>query len=249
MKLLQVLVIIPGYTEDITLSKFFSDSLSTTSECYGILGGVNLKSSQDNDISETGIETDSNNKANETLITSKATIENMGLAVFNGDKLVGELTAIETVCHQIITSKLNICNITIPSPFEDSNTITLRVRLINDTKNKVKLTNTGPYITSKVRLEARILTMDENSKYLDDKNVEQIEKYASAYVKDQIQKYLYKVSKEYNSDIDGFGKYATKNFLTWNDWTNYSWLDNYKNSFFNVDVNVKVKSGYILLET
>ena len=66
---------------------------------------------------------------------------------------------------------------------------------------------------------------------------------------DKIHTYLYKVSKEFNSDIDGFGKYAVKNFLTWDDWINYNWLDNYKNSFFEVNVNTDVKSGYILMET
>ncbi len=81
-----------GYTEDITLSQFFSDYASTYSQCYGILGGVNSKSTQNPTSYESGTEKDSNNKANETLITGKATIENMGLAVFRDDKLVGELS-------------------------------------------------------------------------------------------------------------------------------------------------------------
>lgn len=81
-----------GYTEDITLSQFFSDFASTYSQCYGILGGVNSKGTQSLDPYESGTGKDSNNKANETLITGKATIENMGLAVFRDDKLVGELS-------------------------------------------------------------------------------------------------------------------------------------------------------------
>ena len=238
-----------GYTEDITLSKFFSNFASTTSQCYGILGGVNSKSTQNTDVTEDGSKKDSNNKANETLITSKPTIENMGLAVFRDDKLVGELTGIETICHLIISNKLNICNITINSPFEDGKTITLRIRLVEDTKNKVTLTDAGPYINSKIRLEARVLTMDENSKYLDTQNIEKLEKYTTSYMKNQIYQYLYKVSKEYNSDIDGFGLHVTKNFSTWEKWRNYKWLDNFKNSFFNVEVETKVKSGYILMET
>lgn len=81
-----------GYTEDITLSQFFSDYASTYSQCYGILGGVNSKSTQSPNPYESGTQKDSNNKANETLITGKPTIENMGLAVFRDDKLVGELS-------------------------------------------------------------------------------------------------------------------------------------------------------------
>lgn len=91
--------------------------------------------------------------------------------------------------------------------------------------------------------------MDEHSKYLDEKNIELLEKYATSYLENQIYQYLYTVSKDYNSDIDGFGKLVLKNFLTWEDWANYNWLDNFKNSFFKVDVETKVKSGQILMET
>lgn len=229
-----------GYTEDITLSKFFSDFNSTFSQCHGILGSINTESSQSTD------KTQSNS---ETSLERKPTIENMGLAIFSGDKLVGELSGLDTICHQIIISELDTCNIVIASPFEDGETISLYVRLLNDTKNNVKLTNTGAYITSKVELEARILTMDENSQYLDEYYLKELEKYANSYMQDKIYTYLYKISKEFNSDIDGFGKYAVKNFLTWNDWINYNWLDNFKNSFFEVTVETNIKSGYVLMET
>ncbi len=241
-----------GYTEDITLSKFFANYTNSFSQCYGILGGVNMKETQDHNNTETSSQKDSNNKASEALISNKddnATIENMGLAVFKADKLVGELSGIETACHQIITNKLNICNVVIASPFEEGKNISLRIRLKNKTKNKVTLTDTGPYIACKIDLEARILTMDENENFLEPEKVELIEKYTSDYMKHSINEYLYKVCKEFNSDIDGFGKYVSKNFLTWQDWLNYNWLDNYANAFFDVSVNTTVKSGYILMET
>ena len=238
-----------GYTENITLSKFFSDLKDTSAQCYAILGGVHTNTTKNVDSNKSPTERDSDNKANETLTDNKTNIENMGLAVFFDDKLVGELTGIEAICHQIITSKLNICNISISNPFEEGKTITLRLRLCNKTKNNVKLTSNGPYITSKVKIEARILTMDENMQYLNSKNVEILEKYTNSYLEAQLYQYLYKISKEYNSDIDAFGKHALKNFKTWDDWVNYSWLENFKDSFFDVSVETKVKSGYILMET
>lgn len=238
-----------GYTENITLSKFFSDLKDTSGQCYAILGGVHTERTKNVDSTKTGVEKDSNNKANETLTDSKTNIENMGLAVFRDDKLVGELTGIESICHQIITGELNTCNISISNPFEEGKTLTLHLCLCNKTKNNVELTSNGPYITSKVSVEARILSMDENMQYLDSKKVEILEKYTNSYLEAQLYQYLYKISKEYNSDIDAFGKYALKNFKTWDDWINYSWLENFKDSFFNVSVETKVKSGYILMET
>lgn len=235
-----------GYTEDITLSEFFSDLNDSTSQCYGILGGVNTSSTHSTDNNSTPIEKDTNIKADDTLITSKPNIENMGLAVFRDDKLVGELTGFETVCHQIITNNLNICNVNVYSPFEEGKIISLRVNLADKTKNKVELTDNGPYISSKVFLEARILSISENSNYLSDDNIKVLEKYVTSYMEEQINSYLYKISKEYNSDIDGFGKYAVQNFLTWDDWMNYNWLENFNNAFFNVEVETSIKSSYIL---
>lgn len=238
-----------AYTENITLSKFFSDLTDTSAQSYAILGGVHTESTKNVNSTKTGTEKDSDNKANETLTDSKTNIENMGLAVFSNDRLVGELTGIESICHQIITSNLNICNISISNPFEEGKTLSLRLHLCNKTNNNVKLTSTGPYITSKIKIEARILTMDENIQYLNSKNIQILEKYINSYLEAQMYQYLYKISKEYNSDIDAFGKHVLKNFKTWDEWDNYNWLENFKNSFFNVSVETKVKSGYILMET
>ncbi len=238
-----------AYTQSVTLSKFFSNYNDSCTECYAILGGVNSKSTHDTASNISGEEKDADNKANETLIDSKPNIENMGLAVFNGDKLAGELSGIETMCHQIVSNYLDTCNITIPSPFENNKNVSLRLRLKNKTKNKVYLVDNSPYITTKVNLEARILSMDENSDYLESENIKLLEEYANSYLESKIYEYLYKTSKTLNSDIDGFGKYVIHNFLTWNDWKSYNWLENYKNSFFNVDVNISVKSGYLILES
>lgn len=238
-----------AYTENITLSEFFSNFKDTFSECYAILGGVNTSDTHDINNSENSIEKDTNNKANETMTSAGVSVENMGLAVFSDDKLVGELTAIETLCHQIITNKLQLCNILVPSPFKEGSAISLHLKLYKNTKNKVKLVNGSPFINSKIYLDARVQTLNESSDYLDEKNIALLEEYAESYLKEQINSYLYKVSKEYNADIDGFGKYAVSNFLTWDDWTNYNWLGNYRNSFFDVDVNVRIKSSYIILKT
>lgn len=238
-----------GFTQSITLSEFFSDYTDTFQNCYAILGGINEDTTHDLNSGEPSIEKDSSNKANETLIQGKSNIENMGLAVFKGDKLVGELNGMETICHHMISSTLNSCIINIPSPFDENKIISLRVRLVKDTKNKAKLVNSSAYITSNMSLEARILTMGENSKYLNTEELEDLEKALNSYLTDKIYDYLYKVSKEFNSDIDGFGKHLVQNFQTTKEWEDFNWLENFKNSFFDVTVHATIKSGYILMET
>ena len=62
----------------------------------------------------------------------------------------------------------------------------------------------------------------------------------------QFENYCYKISKEFGADIDLFGKHAVKHFLTWDKWLEYNWLDNYKNAFFDIDVDVDVISSYLI---
>ena len=90
--------------------------------------------------------------------------------------------------------------------------------------------------------------MNNESGYLTQDKLKLIEETCNHYLKEQLNSYLYKTSKEYQSDIACFGKYAAPKFLTLDDFYKFNWLDNYKNSFFNVKVDTKMKSGFLLME-
>ena len=85
--------------------------------------------------------------------------------------------------------------------------------------------------------------------YSQNKNIELIEEYSKYYIERFIDDYLYKTAKVFKSDITAFGKYAVSSFATIDEWENYNWLDNYQNSFFDVDINVDIVSRYLLIDT
>lgn len=246
---------VTGYTYNITLLDFFSDFADSFTECFATLGSVN-----DGDISNTGDNndqlssslsnegTDDSYVASETPIDSQKNIENLGLAVFKGDKLVGELNGVECIAHLILTNELENAVISVPSPFESTNYIDLYLTN-SKCKSKVYLTNGTPYIKPSIDLSARIISMSDDYKDLTEENIELIEEYAKYYVERFIYDYLYKTAKVFKSDITAFGKYAVSNFATIDEWNKYNWLDNYQNSFFNVDINVDIVSRYLLIDT
>ena len=173
----------------------------------------------------------------------------MGLAVFNFDKLVGELTGFDSICHLIISSKLKNAQIRIPSPVKELDHIDLYIELDKSTKNSVYLVNSSPYITSKIEITAKMQSMNENIDLKNDELVQKIETSATVYLKEQIQNYLYKTSKSLHADIDSFGLYALKYFSTNSEWYEYNWLNHYKDAYFNVDINVNLRSSYLLTAT
>lgn len=236
-----------GYTANITLQDFYSNLTDSSSESYAILGSVNSKDSQESN-DKSLEEPDNSYIASELPVNNSKNIETLGLAVFKGDKLVGELNGLESISHLILTNNLENAIITIPSPFESTNYIDLYL-VKSKCKIKSYISNGTPYIKPSIMIEARIISLSDDYKYLDKKNIKAIEQYATSYIKAYVHEYLYKTSKEFKSDIAGFGKYFISNFLTWDDWNKYNWLDNYQNSIFSADVKVKMRSRFLLIDT
>ena len=232
-----------GYTIDITLSEFYSKMKDTYSQAYAILGNINENSLD----KPTHINADYT--AGENPIKDSDMTETLGIAVFNGDKMVGELTGLDSLCHIIVNNNLEQCSLSVPNPFEKDKYLDLILTSEKNTKCTVELNENSANIHLDVYLVAYGQSLDEKTKYNSNDKLKQIENSATKYLHDQIQNYLYKTSREYSSDISGFGKYAVKHYLTLDDWYNSNWLDNYKNSNFNVNVHLIMKSGNIFTKS
>ena len=230
-----------GYTTATTYARFISDVKNKFTQGSAILGGLNY--GENFSENEPFVGMDSQYKAGSTPISDVNNVETFGTAVFFNDKIVGELNGIETIYHLLISSKLQSCTLSIPSPFDSTSNIDLQVRQKKNTKINLSMVNGSPYISVSVFLEAHGLTLNENIDYSSRENNFLLENYARDYLKLQLESYLYKTSKSFNSDIDGFGKYALSKYLTFDEWDKSSWLENYKNAFFDVSVNISILSG------
>ncbi|MDO5557253.1 MAG: Ger(x)C family spore germination C-terminal domain-containing protein [Clostridia bacterium] len=195
------------------------------------------------------MDSNTNYIAGETPVDINNNIENVGIAVFNTDKLVGELTSIESICHLIVSNKLESCIINITNPFDNTSVLDLEITPEKRTKTSVDIINGSPFIQTDIFLNCKIYNIDENSNYSNAENLEKIRQSANSYLTNEINNYLYKTSKVFNSDIDNFNGVAIRPFRTWQDWENYNWIANYKNSFFKVNVTTYLLSSYILLSS
>ena len=140
-----------GYTDNITLHSFFFAYDNDFIEATAILGGINSDKTHKEDLNTAYVSVDGNYKADETPIQNTTSLENMGLAVFRGDKLVGELTGIESLAHLMVTNTFVSSNITVPSPFSQNEIIDLSITKNKDTKNylvRITLDSTDPAIKS-----------------------------------------------------------------------------------------------------
>lgn len=203
-----------------------------------------------NVISKSDSNQSSNNKSaddsSSEILEAKNGVENVGTAVFRQDKLVGTLTPLETLAHLITTGKVKSCNISVPDPEDEENLIDLYFDFTTKPKINISLVNGTPYIKIKVKANATISSIKQLSNSNNENQVKLIQKYANNYLEKLLLHYLYKTSKELKSDCSAFGNYALKNFKTMQELENYNWLQHYQDSFFKVESDVVVDSGFLL---
>ena len=231
-----------GFTDNVTIGNFYGQLCSDSNEAYAILG--NLNNVEDSKSSNGG-----GSSEESTQYKKKPGTETIGLAIFKDDKLVGELGAIENICHLIVTNNLSSTTISIPSPHDSSNSLDLYIYKNKRNTTKVEFINGSPYVTVNCKLHARISSVDEDNGYTSEETINAISNTASKYLEKNITSYLYKISKVYNADIAGIGNYAINQFSTNSKWNNFNWKNNFQNCFFKVNASVVVKSGYLLTET
>ncbi len=235
-----------GYVSNASIGNFYNALVCNSCEPYTILGGISSASSTN---SKSTVPSDSNIKSGSSPISGMRSSENIGMAAFKHDKLIGELDAIETVCFHILKNNLNGFIISVPEPEDNNSKIDLLITPKANTKIKVNLINGSPYIKIDTSFYAKMYSMDENASYLNPNTLESISNICNKYLEDILLNYLYKTSVDFKSDISGIGKYALSNFSTNTEFKNYNWVNNYVNSTFNVTVNTTVDSGFLLNKT
>lgn len=236
-----------GYSETIKLNEFYLTLNDTFYQPYASLGttyNTTKNTNQDNVSSD--LDTQS-----KTLVTNseKQSVEVMGLAVFKKDKLVGTLTADQTLSHQLITNELDFSTINITSPFNPNETLDIYISTFKNPKIKVDISNGSPFVQTNLYVAARIVSFNSYEiNLLTEDKLNLIQNSVKRHLEKQIYDYLNTTAKKYNSDISGFGRYAVKNFRTIDDWNSYNWLENYKNSTFKVNVDISIKTGNLLTQ-
>ncbi len=161
----------------------------------------------------------------------------------------GELSSKETISFLAINHKVDRFLVSVPDPEDANHNLDIYLTPINSPSITVDTSTASAYIKIKIDLTGQIYSMSENSNYLNPAILDNLSNTCNKYVEANISNYLYKTSKEFHSDINGLGNHALKNFFTTKDFDTYNWLDNYKDAFFDVEVNTSVKSSMLLTET
>jgi len=189
--------------------------------------------------------------AGSSSIVGKRGNENFGLAVFKDDKLIGELTAVESMCHLLIQNKVDSCIVSIDNPISENESEKTELQVFPKQKSKINITieNDIPHISVDLKLHADIMTLDKDVEYETKEVLVKISNASKDYLTKQFNEYFKKISTKYESDIDNFCTKATSHFLTNSDWKKFNWNEKFKNSNFDINIDIDVLSSMLVTKT
>lgn len=262
-----------GYFPDVTVGEFFN---TLSDGCCGgtaILGGLNESARKKSENSESSEKSESSDNSERTILSEKDEsvvtnpedltagsssiqgkrgTENIGIAVFDTDKLCGKLTATETICHLLIENKVDSSVISIDNPFQNGNAkekIELSISPITKSHINVNIEDNIPNIYLEINIQASILTLEDNIEY---EETETLDKFSSAtenYLEKDFSNYFNKISKELCTDIDCFSYKALAHFNTKQEWENYNWKEKFKSAKFHTNIKVNIISSQMITKT
>ena len=232
-------------TDNSTSKKSNSTPSDTSSNVSNVENSTSKNTKTENNISEQTINNQTDYQSinpNQSILEGDHGTENMGLAVFKGDKYVGELSTIETLCYSLIKDEVDNFLVTLESPFDKNQKVDIYTNSLSQLDIDLDLSNDYPIIYIDLSLTAEVLnTLSEPQKTYDEV-LDELNISLKQYLEKEFQDYLYKTSKEFKSDINEFYKIAKKEFLTNYDFENYNWAEKYENAEFHIYFNENIIS-------
>lgn len=230
-----------------------SSSSSKSGNSNNINGETSNSNSSSQDIEEQEkqeIETNQNNLvAGKSSIVGGRGTENLGLAIFSGDKYIGELTAWESICHSLITNSIDTCIISVEDPLVENKQ--LEIQLSPNKKSKItsNIENGAININIELNLIANIISLNSNINYEDTDTINKISTATQNRLNDELNKYFDKTARKYNVDIDKYYLSILKYFPYQKNFDNFNYKEKLKNANFNCNTHVNIISSLLITKT
>ncbi|MFZ5988573.1 MAG: Ger(x)C family spore germination protein [Bacillota bacterium] len=246
-----------GFTADTQLVNFYHKMESTAIQPIAVLTGLSkFETSEDFSVDDSTFREkgraqpfEGDFKAGDMTKVGDLESEFMGLAVFDGSKMVGELDGEETTYHLMVEGKYGYSFVTIPDPKSRGEFVLLSIKQSRSPEKKVKMVGGKPNIDVKLSLEADILSIQSGINYESSENIDTLEKASEDFIKEGVVRYLNRTAKTFGTDVCGFGMVMKGKFLTWDQWIDFGWHKKYRDSTFDVNVDLKIRRPGLIIRT
>ncbi len=240
-----------SFYPDARISEFHYADESDSIEPVAILSGTNKKDSVDqlgtNNSTAGSDRPEGVYEAENIPVISDLKNVVMGIAVFKSGRMVGTLNGTEASCYLMVTGKYDHSFWSFPDVYDDNKLVVMNVMqrkkpsITADIKGGRVVVNIG------LDLEGDFYSIESNANY--ENYPIPAENKANEVIKNEVAAMLKKTTSEYDSDICGIGKYIKGKFITLDQWKSFNWMEQYKNTEFNIDVKLKVRRTGLTIES
>lgn len=227
-----------------------SSNSGNSDNINGETSNSNLSSQDVEEQEKQEIETNQNNLvAGKSSIVGGRGTENLGLAIFSGDKYIGELTVWESICHSLITNSIDTCIISVEDPLVENKQ--LEIQLSPNKKSKItsNIENGAININIELNLIANIISLNSNINYEDTDTINKISTATQNRLNDELNKYFDKTARKYNVDIDKYYLSILKYFPYQKNFDDFNYKEKLKNANFNCNTHVNIISSLLITKT
>ena len=180
-----------------------------------------------------------NTLAGNSISLSDNTSQIQGIAVLKDGYMIGKLGSLETICLQMITNSMPNSYFTLSNPDFPERMLTCYITQSSKSKINVECKN-KPIVDIEINLEGDFSEVGYNDEYIE--NPEKFEVYFEIKIKEAMERFLYKITKDFDSDICSFSDAAKSNFLIVGEWENYNWREKFKDCEYSVNVNLTMRT-------
>lgn len=231
-----------GFYPKISMNDFYNGIKSTYRQSILPLGSVYKKGEFKEDGKQFNMEFNNTGQyfAGDTPRKGGNSIELLGCALFDKDRMVGKLNGHETRMLMLIRGEFKKGIFTIQDPKAPKWVIPVATRLSTKPNVKIYFDDGRPIINLEIKTEGDILDIQSGIDYGNEKMLTIIENKMIEYLEDSIKSVIEK-SQTLNIDPFNFGRMAVRHFLTINEWENYNWNEKFKVAKVDVKVDFKIR--------
>lgn len=230
------------------LKSFYLDEKLKTKNSVMPLAGTNTlednkeikktnEKSADAPVNEEGFEYKiKDSEAGQVLLDGNIKSEAAGMAVFEGDKAIANLGAVECEIYNILSGKMKKGYISFKSSLADE-PVTVKITKTKSPKYRIDKENKKIEVDLYMESDLYSIPAEINS----EEKLNTFENEANADMEKGCEKFIEKLRDEYNAETLGFGIELRKKFLTNKGFREYNFRDDFKNYQVKVNSDIKIR--------
>jgi spore germination protein KC len=231
-----------GFFPHITLEEFYRAIKSTYHQAIAPLCAINNMNNfiKEGDPNENSFKTGGDYVAGELPRLGENRRENFGTAIFDGDRMVGELNGDETRYMLMLRNEFKRGFYTIQDPKKLELALPLDIKMQKKPKIKITFRDSKPEVNVSVKLDVDFLAIQSGINYEQPEFKKIVEATFESIVIAGMSDLIIRC-QNLNSDIFLFGNHAARNFFTIEQWEEYDWNSHFSKAAVSVEVEAIIR--------